>query len=261
MDSVGETTNELALTALKRADALALLSDAPRTRAELMRELDVSRTTIHRTIRTLEDAALVEQVDDSFQLTPLGRAVADDVTAYRRSLHAASHLQPLLETLGDRADELATEHFADANVAVMEPTNPYKPVERFIECLRESETIRGFDTTSIAPIFVAEIREEILGGMSVDVVYLPSVIDDILATYPDEVEKTVASGNLRLSTHEGLPFGLAVFDDCVGIGGYDEETGMLRVYADTDDPAAREWAFAEYERYRAEATPATDDLL
>lgn len=261
MDSAGTATNELALTVLKRADALALLSDAPRTRAELMRELDVSRTTIHRTIRTLEDAVLVEQVNDSFRLTPLGCTVAEDVTAYRRSLQAANHLQPLLETLGDRAGELATEHFADANVAVMEPTNPYKPVVRFIECLRESDTIRGFDTTSIAPIFVAEIREEILGGMEVDVVYLPSVIDDIMDTYPEEVKKTVASGNLRLSTHEELPFGLAIFDDRVGIGGYDEETGMLCVYVDTDDPGAREWALVEYERYRSEATPATDDLL
>lgn len=261
MDSAEAATNELALTVLKRADALVLLSASPRTRSELMNELDVSRTTIHRTIRTLEDAELIEQDGDTFELTPLGRTIVDDVTTYQRSLIAANHLHPLLETLGDRAGELRTEFFADANIATMGPRNPYRPVERFIECLRESDTIRGFDTTSIAPIFVAEIREEILGGMTVDVVYLPSVIDDIMATYPDEVEKTVASGNLRLATHEGLPFGLAVFDDRVGIGGYDEETGMLCVYVDTDDPDAREWAIAEYERYRAEATPATDDLL
>lgn len=261
MDSAEAATNELALTVLKRADALALLSEAPRTRAELIRELDVSRTTIHRTIRTLEDADLVEQEGDTFLLTPLGLTIVDDVTTYQRSLRAANHLQPLLETLGPHADELRTEFFEDANVATMGPRNPYRPVERFIECLRESDTIRGFDTTSIAPMFVAEIREEILGGMMVDVVYLPSVIEDILDTYPAEVERTAASGNLRLSTHDGLPFGLAVFDDRVGIGGYDEETGMLCVYVDTDDPDAREWALGEYERYRAEATPATDDPL
>ncbi|WP_232702691.1 helix-turn-helix transcriptional regulator [Halobacterium wangiae] len=142
----------------------------------------------------------------------------------------------------------------------MEPTNPYKPVVRFLERLRESDSIVGFDTTSIAPIFVAEIRDEILGGMEVDVVYLPSVVDDILDTYPDEVRRTVASGNLRLSVHDDLPFGLAIFDDYVGVGGYDEETGMLRAFVGTDDPAAREWALDLYEQYRAEARVVTDDL-
>lgn len=256
-----ESVDELALTALKRADALELLTDGSRTRAELMSSMDVSRTTIHRTIRTLEGEGLIEQDGESFLLTPLGSTVAREVTTYRKRLRAATHLQPLLETLGDRACELRTEFFADAHVCEMEPTNPYKPVVRFLERLRESDSIVGFDTTSIAPIFVAEIREEILGGMEVDVVYLPSVIDDILETYPEEVKTTVASGNLRLSVHDDLPFGLAIFDEYVGIGGYDEETGMLRAFADTADPEAREWALEQYERYRAEATVVTDDLV
>jgi|GEM_PF-6626660 len=52
---------------------------------------------------------------------------------------------------------------------------------------------------------------------------------------------------------EDDPFGLAIFDDRVGVGGDDDETGLLRAFIDTDEPSVRAWALDQYERYRAAA--------
>ena len=251
----GGSDDRLPLEGLKRGDALTVLRDGPMDRASLMASLDVSRTTIHRIVRGLEARDLLHQHGNEFELTAFGHTVADEVAAYRRRVRAAERLKPFLETTPELPVDLDVGLFDRARVTEMEPTNPYGPVARFMELLADSETLYGFDTTTVAPIYVDEIRDEILGGMETDVVYLPSVVEDIVATYGPEIAAVVQSGHLTLSTSEDLPFGLAIFDDRVGLGGYDAETGMLRVFVDTAAPEAREWALDLYAEYREAATP------
>lgn len=43
---------------------------------------------------------------------------------------------------------------------------------------------------------------------------------------------------------------LALFDDRVGIAGFDEETGTMRVFVDSDSAIARAWADRVFETYR-----------
>jgi predicted transcriptional regulator len=245
----------LPIEALKRADALSVLRDGAVDRIGLMTELDVSRTTVHRIVRGLESKGLLVQDGGEFSLTTLGRTVADEVAVYRRRVNAAGRLQPFLETVDESSPSIDVELFEGASVTVTESTNPYAPVARFMELLRDSETVHGFDTTTIAPIYVEDIRNEILGGMETDIVYLSAVVEEMVDTYPEEIAAAVEAGHLTLSTHDDLPFGLAIFDDRIGLGGYDDETGMLRAFVDTDAPDARRWALDLYERYREEAEP------
>jgi predicted transcriptional regulator len=126
--------------------------------------------------------------------------------------------------------------------------------------LRASSTLRGFDTTTIAPVFVEDIRNQILGGMETEILYLPETATEIVSSYPEQYRDAVDSGSLTILTDDDLPFGLALFDDRVAIGGYDDETGMLRVFVDTDDPAAYAWGEQLFRTYRERATPLTEDL-
>jgi len=250
----GSNDGDLSVEAMKRADALSALFDGPMDRAELMATLDVSRTTVHRLVRGLEARDLLVQEGDEFTLSTFGRTVAAEVVTYRRRVTAAQRLQPFFETLTHPLADIEVDLFADATLTESKPTNPYAPVARFMDLLRESETLRGFDTTTVAPIYVEDIRSEILGGMETDVVYLSAVVEEMVAAYPDAIAAAAESGQLTLSTHDDLPFGLAIFDDRVGLGGYDE-TGLLSVFVDTDAPAAREWTLDRYRDYRAEAEP------
>lgn len=252
MGSGGPNDENIPIEALKRADALATLREGPLERSELMSELDVSRTTIHRIVRGLESRKLLTQDGSKFRLTSFGQTVADEVTSYRRRVTAAQRLQPFLETLTNQSVDVDVGLFEEAVLTETKPTNPYAPVARFMELLRESETLYGFDTTTIAPIYVEDIRSEIFGGMETDVVYLSAVVDEMFDAYPEAIASAVESGQLTLSTHDELPFGLAIFDDRVGLGGYDE-TGMLSAFVDTDAQEAREWAETLYRQYRDEA--------
>lgn len=55
---------------------------------------------------------------------------------------------------------------------------------------------------------------------------------------------------MELRSRETLPYGLALFDDHVGIAGFDEETGMMRVFVDSDSAIACAWADRGFETYR-----------
>lgn len=243
--------SEIVVTAVKRADTLHALAGRSLTRSELQDEIDVSRTTTHRIVRELADKTLIRRVGGTYELTPLGRIVAREVEHLQDTVTAAEKLGALLPSL-DRTD-IDVELLADATITVQESGDPYRPVRRFISLLRDSGTLRGFDTTTIAPMYVDEIRDSILDGMRTEIIYLPPVIDQILDDHHDATEAAIESGQLDLFIYDELPFGLAIFDDRVGVGGYDE-TGVLRVFADTDSPRVRSWAESLYEEYRDKAT-------
>ena len=65
---------------------------------------------------------------------------------------------------------------------------------------------------------------------------------------------------MRLHSRETLPYGLAIFDERVGIDGYDEDTGVLKVFVDTDAAIAREWAEGVYELFVADSEPLEERL-
>lgn len=248
-----EDGDALSSESVKRAGALTTLRAGPMTRMELVTALDVSRTTIHRTVQSLDAHGLLVQEDGKLALSVLGATVADEVATYKRRINAANHLQPFLDTIDELPAGLDVELFADARLTEMSRTNPYAPIGRFMTLLRDSDSVSGFDTTTVAPVFIEEIRDQILGGMETDIIYLPAIVDELTTAYPDATVAAMDSGQLTLWTHEGLPFGLAIFDDCIGLGGYDPDSGLLRAFVDTDNPDARRWAQDLFDSYRETA--------
>lgn len=230
------------------------------TRATLQDRLDLDRVTLGRILTAFEDREWVETDGDEYVTTFLGVLVADRFDAFRSFMATARDLRALvgavpLDSLGFPVDRLA-----DATVTTAGEGDPYAPVRRFMECVRDSESLSGYDTTTIAPIYVEEIREEILGGMTTEIVYLPPVIDQIVSDYREAVGGAVESGHLTLWVADDLPCGLAIFDDRVAVGAYDDETGMLAVLVETGDPDVREWALESFESVREDATSLSEWL-
>ncbi len=253
MNTQGPATDNLLAVAVKRVGVFEALQSGPRTRSELEADLEVSRATAHRIVRELGDYDLLERTQDGFALTALGETISDEMLSLRATLETANVLKPFLAAADEVLFELDVNQFANRTVTTTTPGDPYQPVTRFMELLTETETLRGFDTTSIAPVFVDGIREQILGGMRTEIVYLPTVADQIAKNYPAALQESIESGELTLWTSEELPFGLALFDDRIGLGAYDETTGILTTFVDTDDAAAIEWGEQLFAHYRDRA--------
>lgn len=240
---------------VRHAPILEALLDASLDRREIEERLGVSRATSHRLTRWLDEQGYVRKEDGRFHLTGQGQAVAEEMLRFERNVGAADRLAPLLERICEDHQEFVVEPFADATVTTATPEDPSRPARRFVSLLRDSGTLRGFNTTQMAPFFLTEFHEEVLAGTETELIYLPGTVEALREADPEGAAAAFESRHLTLRTREALPYGLALFDDCVGIGGYDEGTGAMTVFVDTDDTFAREWAERVYGAIRDDSKP------
>jgi predicted transcriptional regulator len=243
------------LDVVKHRELLELLVGGPLDRRDIQERLGVSRATSHRFTRWLEENRLAARTDGVWALTGRGEVVAEETLRFERKLRAAERLEPLLECICPDHQDFVIEPFADAVVTTATPQDPYRPALRFLSLLEESRCLRGFNTTHMVPPGLRTFDDRLFDDSEAEVIYLPGVVEHLLETHPERVAEAVARGDLTLRTREALPYGLAIFDDRVGVGGYDEETGAMRVFVDTDAGIAREWARRVFEAYRNDSEP------
>ncbi|WP_137289180.1 helix-turn-helix transcriptional regulator [Natronorubrum halophilum] len=233
----------------------ALREEGALDRRELEQHLNVSRSTVHRFTRSLRDSGVIERTDGEFVLTPLGEVAAEEIAEFQSTVEAAWDLAPVLRVTAAHDIDIDLEAFTGATVTTAAPGTPYRPVNRFMSLARSTETLRGLDPASINPLHLDELYDCISTEMETEAVYPLAVVEELLASHPERARTVIGSGNLTFWIHDELPFGLTLCDDRIGVGVYDDETGLLRTYVDTDSPTAREWAEDVYTTYRAEATP------
>lgn len=244
---------EYLIDLVRRAPLLKELQEGAYDRRELQDRLKISRATSHRHTRLLGELGLIEKVSGKFRLTESGKLLANALVRFERDAQVALQLAPLLEAIQPTLEQLDVEAFADATVTNADRGDPYKPMARFIALVQETETLRGFDMDLIAPFYIAEIHQRIVGGLETEEIALPDVVEDTIEHYPDTCAAACASGNLTVWLHDDLPFGLAIFDECVGIGVFDEDSRTVRQFVDTPSAAVHKWANAVYKSYKEEA--------
>jgi hypothetical protein len=261
-ESSGERlpTDDL-LDVLRHRDLFEELLCTSLDRRDLEAQLEVSRATSHRFTRWLEEKGYADRVDGVYHLTGEGEVVAEAVIQFERKIRTADRLAPLLDVICDDHRDFVVEPFEDATVTVATPSDPYAPVTRFLTLLRGCERFRGFNTTHMIPPGLADIYGDPFADCEVELIYLPDVVDS-LEQRDDGFRRTLDGDHLKLRTRDALPYGLALFDgenrDRVGIGGYDEETGTMRVFVDTDTAIARAWAERVYGTFRRDSEPLSD---
>lgn len=240
-----------------RVPTLAALTDRPRSRSELREMTGVSSSTIRRTLREFEDRHWVRRNGYRYEATQLGAFVAAAMEELRERVEVERKLRDVWRWLPGEESGFAPEMCSDAVVTVAEADDPYRPVNRFVTLLRETERFRfvGVDIALTEPC-KDEFRRRILDGMRAEIVDPPSVAGHVLSTYPEHCAEPTESGNLRVWLHDDLPpYGVGIFDHRVGICGYNDDSGTVQAWVDSGDPAAREWAESTYESYRREARP------
>ena len=260
LDAAGDRVDtDLLGDIVRHGPVLEALRREALDRREIEDRLDVSRATSHRFTQWLDEQGFVEKVDGRFRLTARGEAVTDEVLRFEANVLTVHQLAPLLEVICEEHQEFVIEPFVDAMVTRAEPDDPYRPVERFISLLRSSDTFRGFNTTHMAPLVLGEFHQQIFEDTDTEIIYLPRTVEKLFETHPEHAREAIERGHLTLRTRDELPYGLAIFEDCVGIGGYDEDTGLMQVFVDTDAPIACEWADRVYASVRADSEPLDEE--
>lgn len=252
-------------TVLARKSVFSALSGDVLHRRELEAELDVSTSTCHRIVRSLEGHGVLERTADGCRLTALGRVVAAQTAAFEQNVRTAYRLEPLLGAF-ERADvDFDVALFADATVTRAEPDDPSPPINRYLELFRRADTIRTVDRTSFVPPLYVEKLFELAVEEQKDgrAIYPKSVVEKRLSKYPDIHRAAARTREPFYRVCDGVPFGMTLYDgEHVGLRAYDDETGALLLFTDTDDPDAVAWGRDVYDHYHEQSDPlsAVDEL-
>lgn len=242
------------LDVVRRAPMLAALRRESLTPRDLRERLDVSKSTAHRNTTSLAERGLLRKSDGEYALTELGRSVADVVATFETDVETTLRLAPLLDAVSGIDPPCPVDAFTDATVTTTEQGDPFGPLARFVSLIDETDWFRMADSYAIAPAYIDEVQGRVLDGLEAEVVERPAVLEDIMENYPRRCVRLCGSEFFTIKLLEGLPFGLVILDDRIGVGIRDPDTGTPHTFVDTGADEAREWAETMFESYWDEAT-------
>ncbi|MDX1745165.1 MAG: hypothetical protein R3324_04445, partial [Halobacteriales archaeon] len=249
-------------TALNRKDALGVLADGPHHRRQLEEKLGCSKATCHRIVRSFDDVNLIRRTDDGYALTPLGEVVAEQVGAFEGTVRSAYELNPFLEAFDSAPVAFDIDLFTESTITRPLPDDPSPPIHRYLELFEEARAVRTIARTSfVPPLYLEEIFDSALGNEKKGglVIYPKSVVKTRYSEYEEWHRKIAEEGiPIRYRIHERTPFGMTIYDDDhVGLRAYDEATGALVLFVDTDDAEAVAWAEDVFDYYYEKSKPLT----
>lgn len=253
-------------TAVDRKGVLRTLRDAPQHRSDLEQTLDLSKTTCHRIIRSFDEEGLVRRTDEGYDLTPLGRIVADQVLKFEETVETAFLMRPLLEqfeaddTPFDRS--LITDERVDWSVDTDSPLG----LDRGMDRVRDTDTLRVMDWTPVPALYIEKIFEIIVEqDIRAESIYPASRVRSRLKQFPDlHADLRESDTEKEYWLYDDVPtWGMSIYDESLlELRAFEPETGVPMLEASSRDQPAIQWALNVWEdhRRRAERLDDRDDL-
>lgn len=267
-----DSDDELIELAVTRKDALAALSEGSRRRRALQEELDVSKTTCHRILRSFDERGLVRRTEAGYELTLFGRIVAEQTVAFEERVASAARLQQLLELFdasdvtvaNDGGESFEFDIFADVEWTVA--ADQSFSIDRGIDRVEGVDVLRVLDWTPVPDLYHERILRILADNAArVESIYPKSEVKDRLDRFPELHDELLEKGaRPRYWVYDDVPpWGMSIYDDAlVELRAYDRESGAHVLDATADDPDAVDWALDVFAEYRARAVALTeiDDL-
>lgn len=257
---------EILTTAVERRDALALLADGPHHRREIQAELDLSKTTCHRIVRTFDNYGLLERTDDGYELTATGTLLESAVDNYAKTVRATFEYEPFVTAFAETDVTFPVEAFHDARITRPEPNDPTLPLDREFDIFQRAEYFTVVDGNQHVPeLYLEQVIEIVLEhGKEVEHIAPLPIVEKRLSQFPEaHKQHSTVEATLKYRICSNVPFGLVLYDDeHVVVRTYDDETGSIELMVDTDAEAAVTWARDVVQQYREIADPpsAFDEL-
>ncbi|MFC6835855.1 helix-turn-helix transcriptional regulator [Halomarina ordinaria] len=239
----------------RHAPLLRYLAEAPATKVDLQERLDVSRSTVDRTVRTLTRAGLLEETDGGFRTTTAGGLAVASYDRFERRAAGVRDGRDVLAALPAGAP-LDVRALDGAEVVTASEETPGRVLERVSDLVDWADEVHG-TATVVTDRTVATYREQILDGTAVRLVFDADLLGRLVARYPEAVAVAVDADRAELREATDLPpFGVRLYargDEAVlGVTVRDDGFGAL---VHNDSPGAVEWGRSFVERLWADATP------
>jgi len=249
------------MTDLTRDDLLHLLAtrhemidpicNGSLDKRSIRRRLDVSRPTVDRAFRELEELGMLTSTGTAYELTRFGRLFCERFHDQVSTVDQMVEVGDLLAHLPGSAaiDERMLE---GARVLETEPHAPLAPLTEVGELATDADRIEGY-TNALLPNYVSFVKRGVSSkGMGARIILPEAVMEVAFEEYMEQLSELLDAPEFTLvKTHETIPFGVLVVDDeAVGVSIRDDEN-RLRGALVNESAAAVEWATEQLDRLAA----------
>lgn len=220
---------------------------------DLTEAVDVSRPTVHRSLKSLEDHDVVTETRNGYELTTYGEFVFDRYQSSISRFEEIHRNKSLLLALHDNA-AISEAMLNGATYTRSVPFAPEKPIGVVESIVRSGTRVRGFSPVIVSR-YVSLFHEQLTTtALDAEIILTPDVFEYLSSNWGTQLQETQRAGLTCLVVDEPLPFGLIIVEEpveqtCLVV--YDE--GTLCGVIQNDRSAAAEWARDRYESYRRSA--------
>ncbi|MFC7128244.1 helix-turn-helix transcriptional regulator [Haloferax chudinovii] len=226
----------------RRSQILQALSSESLSKAELVRTLSVSRSTVDRGVERLVDLGLVERSDGGFVATTAGRVALETHNEALRTMANVIDAGPVLDRLPESVAP-PPSLFRDAVVSTGDLTSMERRVSLDFD-LGEVTEVTGFNGPFLFSLWPERSDQLVRLGDSATLVLSAESLDWLSNRYPDDLDAMVDAG-VRVSAVDDEPgFGVVVMNRpttaSVTLAVYDHMGGPEALVV-SDDPSAVAW--------------------
>lgn len=226
----------------------ALRNEGEGTVGSLSGRLSMSRSTVHRTLRTFNDHGWVRRVDGVYRLTKAGELVLNAYEDLIRTIEWVGEYDEFLAYLGDTDGMFPIHVTTCATMVTATKNDPYRAITYLIDALTatSAERLRGF-TPILSPLFADAGRHLMDRGARIELVVSEPCLQSAVK---QSAEQRPSDSLDRFDLHSvsgDLPFGVMILDDERVLVCAFDELGNLRACLDGEDGDLIEWAITSYE--------------
>jgi len=190
----------------KRKNVLLMLKDGPEETQTLLYSLKTTRQALLPQLRILEDNKLIEHMDDSYQLTTVGRLVVEEMSTL---VDTVGILDEDIAYWGERqldfipSDLLKRLRELDScKVVIPEITELHEINKEFFETSKRSQQVTKV-TTFLYPNFPRIYSEWIERDIKITLIISEELFEKIRRDYREEFLQYFNSGKIELFIYSG----------------------------------------------------------
>lgn len=239
-----------------RIRAVQLLAAKPRDRDELVDELDISRATLSRLLRQLEDRDWIRRDDTGYTTTRFGTAMATDITHLLETATTIRQLRGIAQYLPFDALGIEIHQLHDAQITEATASDPAAPARRVGQVLDGAERTRILKHAIDPNASRSQYGAVIDGTLQTEVILTHDAITTVCA-YPDTRQwyRDMIGNDVAVYQYEDtIPINLKIVDETV-LFSLTDDNGLVLALIESNNEDVRAWAADLFNDFRDEATP------
>lgn len=245
-----DTPEEFLSILIKRRSILEKFSEGTTDKRVLESELNISRPTIHRAFRDLEDFGIISSVGSKYELTLFGKYVFSELTDARASIETLIKSKTLIDQLPLESG-IPVRVFKEGEIRIPDPMAPIEPFRVIRNLLKECDNFVAL-LPILKPEYVRMFQEEIVDqGKLGEIILRGEVVEAFSTHYKDSFRSLLESTKCSLMTTEvEIPYGFVLMDKSVLWMEFHGAAGGLVGAIINQTDFAVDWAEQHYEFYR-----------